>query len=127
MFKKCLPLCLVMIVLASCKKSSSTSSNTASDGGPTDAKSVKIAYIAKNTGNPYFDPMIEGFKQAATESGAEFADVAPATADATSQLPIIKAQIQRGVNVIAISPNSPDALNQVFKEAMSKGVTVICV
>jgi rhamnose transport system substrate-binding protein len=86
-----------------------------------------MAYIAKNTGNPYFDPMIEGFKQAAKEANVDFVDVAPATADATSQLPLIKAQIQRGVKVIAISPNSPDALNQVFKEAMGKGVTVICV
>jgi rhamnose transport system substrate-binding protein len=110
---------------ASCEKSKSGS--TASSAKPTDAKSVKMVYIPKNTGNPYFDPMIEGFRQAATETGAQFDSVAPATADATSQLPIIKDQIQRGVNVIAISPNSPDALNPVFKEAMSKGITVLCV
>jgi rhamnose transport system substrate-binding protein len=119
-------LALAMLVLASCEKSTS-SSGTPGGAKPTDAKSVKMVYIAKNTGNPYFDPLIEGFKDAAKEAGCEAEDIAPADATASSQLPLIKAQIQRGVNVIAISPNSPDALNQVFKEAMGKGITVICV
>jgi rhamnose transport system substrate-binding protein len=91
------------------------------------ADPVRIVYIPKNTGNPYFDPMIDGFRKAAEETGAQFETVAPATADATSQLPLIKAQVQRGVKVIAISPNSPDALNAAFKEAMRKGITVIAV
>jgi rhamnose transport system substrate-binding protein len=86
-----------------------------------------MVYIPKNTGNPYFDPMVDGFAQAAKEANVTFEQVAPATADATSQLPLIEAQVQRGVKVIAISPNSPDALNETFKEAMAKGVTVICV
>ncbi len=43
--------------------------------------------------------------------------MAPATAEATSQIPFIEAQIQRGVDVIAIAPNSPDALNQVLDTA----------
>src|SRR4051812_6590616 len=120
-------LALAALVLASCEKSSSNSSAGGSAAKPTTARAVRMVYIAKNTGNPYFDPMIEGFKQAASESGADFADIAPADATASSQLPLIKAQIQRGVNVIALSPNSPDALNQVFKEAMGKGITVICV
>jgi rhamnose transport system substrate-binding protein len=108
--------------LSSCERSSSSSSST-----PSNSSTIKIVYIPKNTGNPYFDPMIEGFKKAAEETGMQFDTVAPATADATSQIPLIKAQVQRGVNVIAISPNSTDALNQVFKEAMSKGITVVTV
>src|SRR5581483_1382627 len=119
-------LSLAMLVMASCEKSSS-SSGSAGGSKPVDPKSVKMVYIAKNTGNPYFDPMIEGFKAASADAGCEFSDIAPADATASSQLPLIKAQIQRGVNVIALSPNSPDALNQVFKEAMGKGITVICV
>ena len=91
------------------------------------AKDLKIVYIPKNTGNPYFDSIINGFKKASKELGFTFTTVAPATAEATSQIPFIKAQIQRRVDVIAISPNSPDALNQVFKQAMRRGIKVLIV
>ena len=81
------------------------------------ADPIKIVYIGKNTGNPYFDSITGGFQDACKAKGCEFEFVAPATAEATSQIPFIEAQIQRGVNVIGIAPNSPDALNQVLDEA----------
>jgi len=88
---------------------------------------LKIVYIGKNTGNPYFDSITGGFEDACESLGCEFEFVAPATAEATSQIPFIEAQIQRGVNVIAIAPNSPDALNQVFDDARAKGILVLTV
>ena len=88
---------------------------------------VKIVYIGKNTGNPYFDSITGGFEDACKAKGCEFEFVAPATAEATSQIPIIQAQIQRGVNVIGIAPNSPDALNQVLDKARAKGILVLTV
>jgi len=106
-------------LLTSCERSEPTSA------GGTGAGGISIVYIAKNTGNPYFDPLIAGVRKAAEENGAAFTSVSPATADATSQLPLIKDQIQRKVSVIVISPNSPDALNPVLKEAMGKGIHVI--
>jgi rhamnose transport system substrate-binding protein len=119
---------LLAACAVSCEKSGapSPSASTQSSGGGSSA-TVRICYIPKNTGNPYFEPLIDGFKKAATETGAEFTTVAPATADATSQLPLIQDQMQAGVNVIAISPNSPDALNAAFKEAMARGIAVITV
>jgi rhamnose transport system substrate-binding protein len=91
------------------------------------ADPVKIVYIGKNTGNPYFDSITGGFEDACKKLGCEFEFVAPATAEATSQIPFIEAQIQRGVNVIAIAPNSPDALNQVLDSAKAKGILVLTV
>lgn len=88
---------------------------------------VRIVYIAKNLGNPYFDSIDRGFQKAAEELGFQFHHVGPATAEATSQIPLLKQQIQRGVDVIAISPNSTDALNQVFREAMNRGIIVLSV
>ena len=88
---------------------------------------VQIVYIPKNTGNPYFDSLVAGFEDACAEIGCEFSQAAPATAEATSQIPFVTAQIQRGVDVIAISPNSPDALNQVFDRARQRGIVVLAV
>jgi rhamnose transport system substrate-binding protein len=88
---------------------------------------VDIVYIPKNTGNPYFDSLVAGFEDACAEIGCTFSQAAPATAEATSQIPFITAQIQRGVDVIAISPNSPDALNQVLDRARDRGILVLAV
>ena len=88
---------------------------------------VKIVYIGKNTGNPYFDSITGGFEDGCASLGCEFEFVAPATAEATSQIPFIEAQIQRGVDVIAIAPNSPDALNQVLDTARAAGILVLTV
>ena len=103
-------------------KKSSTSGEKVKKKGP-----IRIVYIPKNEGNPYFDGIIKGFQKAGKELGYEFTTVAPATAEATSQLPFIKDQIQRGVNVLAISPNSPDALNSVFDQARKAGILVMVV
>jgi rhamnose transport system substrate-binding protein len=88
---------------------------------------VDVVYIPKNTGNPYFDSIIRGFEQACLELGCNFTTTAPATAEATSQIPFVEEQIQRGVDVLAISPNSPDALNEVFDKARAAGITVMIV
>ena len=112
------------VTLTGCKKE-----DTASSGGPTSRASgdaLQVVYIAKNTGNPYFDDFVTGAKKAAGELGANFEMIAPASADATSQIPLIQAQVQAGVDVLIISPNSPDAVVASLKDAQAKGVTVIC-
>ena len=95
--------------------------------GEKSVEDLEIVFIPKNSGNPYFDSIVGGFEKASEEMGFTFNTIAPATAEATSQIPFIKTQIQRGVDVIAIAPNSPDALNQVFKQAMDEGIVVMIV
>src|SRR5437764_1335829 len=116
-----------MLVLSACEKREDKPASAAGGSASSSAGAIKMVYIAKNTGNPYFEPLIEGFTQTAKANGAEVTVDAPETADPTSQIPKIKAQVQRGVNVITISPNSTDALNQAFADAMAKGVLVITV
>ncbi len=94
---------------------------------PESAEDVRIVYIAKNVGNPYFDAIHAGFRQASEELGFEFTTTAPSTPDATSQIPYVREQIQRGVHVITISPNSTDALNRVFRQASDRGIKVLSV
>ena len=84
-------------------------------------------FIPKSTGNPYFNQVGEGFKKAAGELNLDYDTQAPAAADATSQLPVIKDQVQRGVDVIVLSANSPDALNEALDQAKAKGTTVVTV
>jgi rhamnose transport system substrate-binding protein len=122
-------LALVTIFAVGCNREpdASASSTTGSAGPAAAGKKLKIVYIPKNSGNPYFDEVNRGFKEAADALNCDFSTNAPATGEATSQIPIIKEQIQQGVDVIAISANSPDALNQVLDEAKSKGITVITV
>jgi rhamnose transport system substrate-binding protein len=115
------------LVLSACEKREDKPASAGAPKSTGDAGAIKMVYIAKNTGNPYFEPLIEGFKETAEKNGAQVTVDAPETADPTSQIPKIKAQVQRGVNVITISPNSTDALNQAFADAMAKGVLVITV
>jgi rhamnose transport system substrate-binding protein len=110
------------LALIGCNRTSTTEG--ASQGA---GDKLQIVYIPKNTGNPYFNEVNRGFEDAAKELGAEFNTTGPATAEATSQIPIIKDQVQRGVDVIAISANSPDALNAVLDDARSRGIVVIGV
>jgi rhamnose transport system substrate-binding protein len=110
------------LAIIGCEKEGPASGPNASTGG-----SLKIVFIPKNTGNPYFTDVINGFKDASKEIKADFISTGPATGDATSQISYIKEQIQRGVDVLAIAANSPDALNPVLDEARAKGITVITV
>ncbi len=118
----------IAIGLAGCQKSETSPTATPGPSGtPNAGAKVKVVYIPKNTGNPYFTELIKGFEDAAKTLDCEFTTVAPSTADSTSQISFIKDQIQRKVDVIAISPNSPDALNAVLDEAKAAGIYVITV
>lgn len=123
--------CAVVLFSVACQKADEPSSSgpkTATAGNPAPAgDKIKVVYIPKSAGNPYFAPVITGFKDAAAKLNVEFVDSAPQSAEATSQITIIKDQIQRKVDVIAISPNSPDALNAVLDDARAKGIKVITV
>lgn len=119
--------CMQFGMLTGCSKSPPQSATPATGEVKPAGGKTRIVYIPKNTGNPYFDSVIEGFKKGTGELGIEFITVAPASADATSQIPFIKEQVQQGVQAIAISPNSPDAVLPALKEAMSKGIKVITV
>lgn len=124
MWKAALPLA-ALILIAGCQKPAGTAS--AEPSAPAGGK-LKIVYIPKNTGNPYFSNVIRGFEEAAKESGDSFLTTAPApTAEPSAQIPFIKEQIQQKVDVIAVSASSPDALNGALDEARAKGILVLTV
>lgn len=121
---KCVLIILACLALTSCQKSSTTAPEA---GAPESGKKLEIVYIPKQTGNPYFDDLAKGIEEAAGSLGHQFTMQGPATGEATSQIPIIKEQVQLGVDVIAISANSPDALNRALDEATTKGILVVTI
>jgi rhamnose transport system substrate-binding protein len=96
-------------------------------GGCEREKAATVVFIPKSMGIAYYEKMYPEFERACTEQGETFKVVGPAKTDATSQIPIIKAQVQKGVKVILLAPNSADALNTELDAARGKGVKVISV
>jgi len=92
---------------------------------PAEAKPLRIAYIPQNTGNPYFERINLGFQEACKTLGCEVTFTAPASPEATSQIPFIQEQVQRGIDVLAIQANSVDAINSILDDVRSKGILVI--
>jgi rhamnose transport system substrate-binding protein len=122
-------LALGAALLVGCGPKEDTSATTGGTPAPTtggEAK-TKLVFIPKNSGNPYFTQVEKGFTDSAGTMALDFSSQAPATGDATSQISVIKDQVQRGVKVIVISANSPDALNEALDQAKEKGVMVITV
>jgi rhamnose transport system substrate-binding protein len=118
---------IALAALSGCEKRDA-GSPTAGPTTATAGSAIRIVYIPKNTGNPYFNGINTGFEKGCGEQpSVTFNYTGPANPDATSQISFVKDQVQQGANVICISPNSVDALNSVFDEARAKGVKIICV
>jgi rhamnose transport system substrate-binding protein len=118
--------CFLLISLSACHKREETTT-AGNGGGSGDASTVKVVYIPKNTGNPYFNSLLGGFEAGCKSQGVGFLSIGPANPDATSQIPFIQDQAQQHVSAICISPNSVDALNQACDDARAKGVKIVMV
>lgn len=110
------------LAFVGCEKRQARSASSQPSGGPT-----RVVFIPKSMGIAYYEQMYPEFERACKELGAEFQVVGPATTEATSQIPIIKDQVQQGVRVILLAPNSADALNPDLDAARARGVKVISV
>jgi len=118
---------LLALALAATACNRGDSGSGATTGAAGSNAKLKVVYIPKNSGNTYFDEIDRGFKDAAPELNLDYSQVAPATPDPTSQIPVIKDQIELQVGVIAISANDKDALVPVLDQARAKGITIITV
>ncbi|SHH42665.1 rhamnose ABC transporter substrate-binding protein [Clostridium grantii] len=117
-----LSLVVIGSLLAGCgNKAVNTATST--DGGKETTK--KYAIIVKNTGNPYNEKEMEGFKKAVEELGAEVILKAPDQPTAEAQIQMIEELINQKVDVIAIAGNDPDALQPALVKAMDNGIKVL--
>jgi rhamnose transport system substrate-binding protein len=112
---------VIGIVLSGCQAAPEGKEGGTGDG------SIRVVYIPKNLGNPYFDNIVAGFNEAAADLDMTVEVVGPAQAGATDQIQYIESAIQQKVDAIAISPNDNDALVPSLQRAMDAGITVIAV
>jgi rhamnose transport system substrate-binding protein len=87
---------------------------------------MKIALLVKNLGNPFFDAVDTGGKEAAKELGnIDVIYQGPSTPTAEGQISIMESLIAQKVDAIAISANDANALVPIAKKAMDAGIKVI--
>ncbi len=84
----------------------------------------KYAIVFKNTGNPYGDKQMGGFKAGIEEQGFEAILRAPDQPTAEAQIQILEQLISQKVASICIVGNDFDALQPVLKKAMSQRIKV---
>lgn len=134
----CLTVLLTISMLTACGGGNSGSNSKNTGGNKSEAteknkgndttdstKKKKYAIIFKNTGNPYGEKQMEGYKNAVEELGYEAILKAPDQPTAEAQIQMIEELISQKVDVIAIAANDPDALQPALKKAMNQGIKVL--
>jgi rhamnose ABC transporter, rhamnose-binding protein len=84
----------------------------------------KYAIVFKNTGNPYGEKQMAGFKAGIEEQGFEAILRAPDAPTAEAQIQIIDQLVAQKVASICIVGNDRDALQPVLTKAMKAGIKV---
>lgn len=87
-------------------------------------KEIVIAVVPQSLANPVFLPAKAAAEQTGKELGIRVEWVASTKAEASEQVGVIEGLIERKVSGIAISCNTPDALEGVLKRAISEGIQV---
>jgi rhamnose transport system substrate-binding protein len=114
----CLLTC-VSLAVAGCSKK-----NEPSAPGAAGAK-IKVAFVPKLQGIPYFEAMNAGGRKAADSLGVEWIYKGGTTADPGAQTEILKSLIQQKVDVLVVAPNDPDSVVPILADAASKGIKVM--
>jgi rhamnose transport system substrate-binding protein len=96
----------------------------ASGGGEPAAAGAKYAIVFKNTGNPYGDKQMGGFKAGIEEQGFQAILRAPDQPTAEAQIQILEQLISQKVAAICIVGNDKDALQPVLTKAKNAGIKV---
>jgi ribose transport system substrate-binding protein len=86
---------------------------------------LRFALVPKSIGHPYWEGVREGMQAAAARLGVQAVFQGPPEASIEEQLKIIESLIAQGYDGIGISPNDPDAVKEVIRRAMAKGIAVV--
>src|SRR6516164_4865317 len=80
-------------------------------------KKIRIVTVVKRTGIAWFERMEEGIRQFAAQNGVDATMIGADDADPQKQVDIIRKLIGEKPDAITVVPNSPEALEDVLKQA----------
>jgi simple sugar transport system substrate-binding protein len=86
---------------------------------------IRIVTVVKRTGIVWFERMEQGIKQFAARTGVDATMTGAADADPQKQAEIIRKLIAEKPAAITVVPNSPEALEDVLKQAREAGIKVV--
>lgn len=93
---------------------------------PTNAGKVRIGFMPKLTGIPYFNACKKGAEEAAAELGLPLQYNGPTKADSGEQIKLLTGWITGGeIDVLCIACNDPTTPANKLREARAAGITVI--
>lgn len=115
---------LILIVVATCLVAAYASR---AESGASNPKlgPTRIVTVVKRTGIGWFERMQQGIKQFAAETGVDATMTGAADASPEKQAEIIRKLIAQKPNAITVIPNSPEALEEVLKQAREAGIKVV--
>ncbi|MCL6443499.1 MAG: autoinducer 2 ABC transporter substrate-binding protein [Alicyclobacillus sp.] len=117
-------------VIAGCGASNTGTTNTAGSnqaaGGSTSSgHPLTIALVPKLVGIPYFNASQEGAEKAGKDLGVNVIYTGPTQADSAAQVKVVEDLIAKHVDVIAVAPDDPAAIQPVLQKAKQAGIKVM--
>ena len=93
--------------------------------GDAKTQKVRIVTVVKRTGIGWFERMADGIRQFAEQNGVDATMTGADDADSQKQAAIIRKLIAEKPDAITVVPNSPEALEEVLKQARAAGIKVV--
>jgi ABC-type sugar transport system substrate-binding protein len=95
-------------------------------GRPTGPRTLRVGFIPKLTGIPYFNACKKGAEQAAAELHLELVYNGPSRTDVDEQVRLIRQWAAAGeVDMLCVACNQPDRIAGALREARQAGIPVI--
>lgn len=89
-------------------------------------KGLTVAFLPKQTNNPYFTTADNGGKKAVEALGSTYKEVGTSSGtDTAGQVSYVNTLTQQQVDAMAVSAQDPGALCTALKQAMKNGVSVV--
>jgi ribose transport system substrate-binding protein len=113
------------ITAAALTATACSSSGPASSAGGPSGKHYTIAFIPGCTCDPYYSTETSGFQAAAKAAGVTTMIQGPADFQASEQIPVLQAVVQRKPDAIVIDPTDATALAAPIEAAIAQGIPVM--